>query len=202
MNGEINLKGWNQIIFNLIVNKFQNTKFTTSDIYRYIPEFKKVYPNNNYIEEKIRQTLQKLRDKKIVKFIDKGICQLIPEYKKETVEAKEKKNTRDFVYLMSNESIPGWIKIGRTNSITKRVRQLNTGAPLPFIVEKTIETHSAYDSLTLEKTIHAMIDTINPNVRKNTAASKREFFMLTIDQAIKIFDLVVKINQTEINKNI
>ena len=56
------LTGWNLIIYQLIESKFANKEFTLNDIYKYESEFKKVYPNNFHIKDKIRQTLQNLRD--------------------------------------------------------------------------------------------------------------------------------------------
>lgn len=50
----------------------------------------------------------------------------------------------------------------------------------------------------LEKSIHSIIDTINPELRKNTEAYKREFFKLSVNQGKKIFKLVAEINHVEI----
>lgn len=40
----------------------------------------------------------------------------------------------DIVYLLTNESMPGLVKVGRTNGdLAVRIRQLfQTGVPLPF----------------------------------------------------------------------
>ncbi|WP_026399959.1 hypothetical protein [Acholeplasma equifetale] len=74
----IELKGWNYIVYELIKKQFNNRVFSLSDIYKYVPEFKKVYPENNHIEDKIRQILQNLRDKGLVRFIgNKGKYELI-----------------------------------------------------------------------------------------------------------------------------
>ncbi len=44
--------------------------FSLNDIYRFCNHFKELYPNNNYIEDKIRQTLQYLRDDGFIDFIE------------------------------------------------------------------------------------------------------------------------------------
>jgi hypothetical protein len=44
--------------------------FSLSDIYDYNDYFRKLYPNNSHIEDKIRQTLQYLRDDGILDFIE------------------------------------------------------------------------------------------------------------------------------------
>ncbi|NMC11747.1 MAG: hypothetical protein GYA34_02565 [Chloroflexi bacterium] len=54
----INLSGWQKIIFQYLPEK----EFTTDEMYRYVEEFKKNYPDNKHIEAKIRQILQQLRD--------------------------------------------------------------------------------------------------------------------------------------------
>ena len=43
----------------------------------------------------------------------------------ETIINKTSKyDENETVYLLSNESIPGWVKIGRTNSIERRLKEL------------------------------------------------------------------------------
>lgn len=44
--------------------------FSLEDIYVYGDYFKQLYPNNNHIEDKIRQVLQVLRDEGMLEFID------------------------------------------------------------------------------------------------------------------------------------
>jgi type II restriction enzyme len=52
------LSGWQKLIFQYL----PKTEFTTDELYRYIEEFQKYYPENQHIEAKIRQVLQQLRD--------------------------------------------------------------------------------------------------------------------------------------------
>ena len=197
----IELKGWNYIVYELIKKQFNNRAFSLSDIYKYVPEFKKVYPENNHIEDKIRQILQKLRDKGLVRFIEnKGKYELInKESQKMETKIEKKKETDEVVYLLSNDSIPGWVKIGRTSSIDSRLKDLyNTSVPLPFKLEDVIKTNTHEDSKKLEKSIHMILDTINPDLRKNTEAKKREFFRLNIEKAKEVFNLVRVINNVSL----
>lgn len=46
--------------------------FNLYDIYGYEKQLQNLYPNNNHIEAKIRQTLQYLRDDGIIEFSDHG----------------------------------------------------------------------------------------------------------------------------------
>jgi hypothetical protein len=80
------LRGWNYIVFILIKNHFENREFSSHEIYAFVPYFKTAYPSNNHIEDKIRQTLQNLRDIGLISFEAKGKYRLttecIPEAKR------------------------------------------------------------------------------------------------------------------------
>ncbi|MDY0302519.1 MAG: GIY-YIG nuclease family protein [Candidatus Moranbacteria bacterium] len=184
------LKGWNFIVYTLIKNNFKNNPFTLDELYQFEKYFQQVYPSNFHIKDKLRQILQNLRDKGVLAFISKGNYQLLVDFK----EVESQTYTQEVVYLLSNESIPGWVKIGRTNAIDRRLKDLyNTSVPLPFKVEETIETKTLENSRVLEKSIHSIIDTLNPNLRKNTDANRREFFKLSADEGKHVFKLVTQI---------
>jgi len=65
------LSTWQRDIFFVICNL--NEVFSINDIYRYKYFFKEKHPSNNNIEAKIRQVLQQLRDRGLLKFIQRGI---------------------------------------------------------------------------------------------------------------------------------
>lgn len=187
----INLKGWNYIVYILIKNNFNYKTFGLKDLYAFEPYFSQVYPSNLHVKEKLRQTLQNLRDKGLILFISKGNYQLSQQL---TMEEPIQVQHQEMVYLLSNDSIPGWVKIGRTNSIDRRLKELyNTSVPLPFSLVKSIITNTFEESSILENSIHNIIDTINPSLRKNTEANKREFFKMTSDEGKSVFQLVIKI---------
>ncbi len=52
------LGGWQRLVF----DKLPSDEFSTDSLYRYVPEFQRVYPDNRNVEAKIRQVLQQLRD--------------------------------------------------------------------------------------------------------------------------------------------
>lgn len=59
----------------MLLSKIQNNwkidqNFNLQDIYKYKPDFEKEYPNNNHVEEKLRQVLQQLRDDGHIEFVD------------------------------------------------------------------------------------------------------------------------------------
>jgi hypothetical protein len=72
------------------------------------------------------------------------------------------------VYILTNESMPGYIKVGRTErEVTKRVVELdNTAVPLPF---QCYYAARVPDYEKVERALHVAFD--NFRVRKN-----REFF--------------------------
>ncbi|MBU0996911.1 MAG: GIY-YIG nuclease family protein [Firmicutes bacterium] len=188
---EHDLKGWNFIVYILIKKNFRFDSFTLTELYSYEQYFSLVYPSNFHIKDKLRQTLQKLRDKGLLQFHSLGNYQLI---KSEVREVVIEDKHQELVYLLSNESIPGWVKIGRTNAINRRLKELyNTSVPLPFRIEDKIETQSSEESRILEKSIHSIIDTLNPNLRKHTEAYRREFFRMSTDEGKSIFKLVTHI---------
>jgi len=84
----------------------------------------------------------------------------------------------EYVYILSNESMPGLIKIGRTSrEIDERVKELNsaTGVPTPFVIEKVFCTQNSH---TLEYLIHN-------DLALYRVANNREFFQLTPAEAIE-----------------
>jgi len=61
-----------------LCGKKKSREFTLDEIYRYESEMRNYYPNNNHIEDKIRQQLQYLRDEGLILFLDNdGTYQLI-----------------------------------------------------------------------------------------------------------------------------
>ncbi len=64
-------KGWIIDVMNCI-DKINEETFKLNDIYKFEPQLKLKYPNNNFIKDKIRQQLQLLRDKGIIEFFGKG----------------------------------------------------------------------------------------------------------------------------------
>lgn len=69
-------KGWLiDIIF--CIERIDKKAFTLQEMYAFTPYLKTKYPNNNFIEDKIRQQLQFLRDKGYLKFTSRGNYEVI-----------------------------------------------------------------------------------------------------------------------------
>jgi phosphatidylserine/phosphatidylglycerophosphate/cardiolipin synthase-like enzyme len=63
------LTGWMREVY-LVVQSLSDEIFNLQEMYGHINHFSKIYPNNQHIEEKIRQTLQSLRDIGLIEFLD------------------------------------------------------------------------------------------------------------------------------------
>ena len=82
-----------------------------------------------------------------------------------------------YVYILTNPAMPGIIKIGYTNDIGRRLRDLDTtGVPQPYEPFFSVKT-SKYELL--EKVIHRELDKLtDTRLRTN-----REFFKMEPDMA-------------------
>ena len=65
-------KGW-LIDILIFIDLIPNRIFSLEDIYKFEPNLKIKYPNNNFIKAKVRQQLQILRDKGLIDFTSKGV---------------------------------------------------------------------------------------------------------------------------------
>ena len=84
------------------------------------------------------------------------------------------------VYILTNESMPDTIKIGITDNLDRRIRELdNTSTPLPFECYYAVEVDNAK---AIERKIHEGLD--DKRVRQN-----REFFNATPEQAKAILEI-------------
>ncbi len=87
------------------------------------------------------------------------------------------------VYVLSNKSMPGMVKIGITNKLDMRDRLsglFSTGVPLPFKCELAFEVD---DEAAVERALHDVLDRqrVNPN---------REFFKVESDKLRPILELL------------
>lgn len=109
-----------------------------------------------------------------------------------------------FVYILTNPSMPGWIKIGSTENISNRLKSLNerTAVPLSFSCYASLETA---DYEVIEHNIHSMIDNINPELRakERTHDDKmrvREFFRMSPQQATQVLKNIMELKGIPENK--
>ncbi len=85
------------------------------------------------------------------------------------------------VYILTNQSMPDTIKIGITDNLERRIRDLdNTSTPLPFECFYAVEVD---DASKIEKLLHEGFD--DKRIRQN-----REFFSATPEQAKSMLKIV------------
>ena len=85
------------------------------------------------------------------------------------------------VYILSNEAMPGLIKIGLTQDLSARIKQLyTTGVPLPFTCEYAARVA---DAARVEKALHKAFS-------DKRIHDRREFFELEVFQARVILELL------------
>jgi len=66
--------GWDSELKTIVQRDFSvGEHFTLDEIYGYQGHFSELYPDNRHVKDKLRQTLQHLRDDGIVEFVDRGI---------------------------------------------------------------------------------------------------------------------------------
>jgi hypothetical protein len=90
-------------------------------------------------------------------------------------------NGDQHVYILESISIPEMVKIGYTkNDPIERANQLSksTGVPTPFNV---VYSYSCFNGERIEKAAHK-------HFRKQRVSNQREFFYVTVDEAIKVIE--------------
>ncbi len=87
----------------------------------------------------------------------------------------------EIIYILINEAMPGYVKIGRTNDIDRRVKELDwTNIPLPF---QCFYASRVENVNFVESQIHTAFS-------DNRVRSNREFFKINPERVVAILKLV------------
>ena len=106
-------------------------------------------------------------------------------------------NDKNIIYILTNESMPGYIKIGFTKTdLENRLKQLdNTSVPLPFELHYACEVKNARED---ERWLHGIFDDFR--VRPN-----KEFFKMDPERVVLALKRIqieeVKLNDDYISKD-
>jgi len=96
-------------------------------------------------------------------------------------------NMDEIIYILINEAMPDYIKIGRTNDILRRINDLDwTNMPLPFQCYYAAKVRNVNF---VEKQIHTAF-------ADNRVRSNREFFKMNPERIVAIIKLVELENVT------
>lgn len=104
---------------------------------------------------------------------------------------KYRNNMSEIIYILTNEAMPDYVKIGMTNgSIEERMRQLDrTNIPLPFECYYACEVDNAHEE---EKWLHSVFS--DRRIRDN-----REFFKVDPERVVAAVRRVQKTDITPKN---
>jgi len=65
------MRTWASELEQLITQRYPCAQvFILAEIYEWEPHFRALYPENDHVQEKLRQTLQVLRESGVIEFVD------------------------------------------------------------------------------------------------------------------------------------
>ena len=100
----------------------------------------------------------------------------------------------EFIYILENASMPGIVKIGRTDrTVPERVNELSshTGVPTKFIV---VKEYSVIDSIAAERKIHERL-------AEYRVSENREFFRIDCDDAALIIEPLLASQKSDLRRD-
>lgn len=109
-----------------------------------------------------------------------------------------------YIYIMTNPSFENFVKIGYAEDVERRLKEFNNSTVLPY----SFRVYATYkvDSKLTDKKVHAIIDSLNPDLRSietlNGKERKREFFSMTKESAYSLLKAIAEINGLERNLKI
>lgn len=99
-------------------------------------------------------------------------------------------NVVGYIYILTNPSIPDYVKIGYADNVEERLRTLNSNPGLPFSF-MVYATYGVPCQLA-DKKLHTIIDLLNPDLRavetRNGKTRTREFYALSPEAAYNILE--------------
>lgn len=97
-----------------------------------------------------------------------------------------------YIYILVNPAFPGLVKLGYTDNLSRRLKELNseTSTPYPFHCYASLMVEERLGDLHL----HKLIDTINPELR---ASKNREFYAMSPETAFTILETISVLSGTE-----
>ena len=106
------------------------------------------------------------------------------------------KDKTGYIYILTNQSFPNYVKIGYADNVEKRVAQLNKTECTPF----AFRIYATYkvDTRLSDIPLHQLIDSLNNSLRSidnvDGKIRVREFYAMSPEQAYKILEFIAKIN--------
>ena len=105
-------------------------------------------------------------------------------------------DTVGVIYVLTNPSFPEYVKIGYADDVERRLQQLNRSECVPFSFR--VYATYAVNSRLSDKSVHAIIDKLNPNLRAIEVVKgqkrEREFYAMSAEDAYLILEAIAEIN--------
>lgn len=104
--------------------------------------------------------------------------------------------SKGYIYILTNPSFPGYVKIGYADNVEARLKQLNSTECTPF----AFRVYATYEvpARLADKGVHSIIDSLNPVLRSsemcNGKLRVREFYAMAPEEAYKIFEAMANIH--------
>lgn len=117
------------------------------------------------------------------------------------IESNDNMSKAGVIYILTNPSFPEYVKIGYSDDLNERLKQLNRSECTPF----GFRVYATYDvpSRLTDKKVHEVIDQLNPELRsRETLDGKervREFFEMSAEDAYSIFEAMATIHDCRDN---
>ena len=103
------------------------------------------------------------------------------------------------IYILTNPSFPGYVKIGYADDVSKRLKELNRSECIPFAFR--LYAYYEVPKRLTDMKLHQMIDKLNPNLRSidefDGRTRKREFYNMSAVDAYSILETIAQINGLE-----
>lgn len=102
------------------------------------------------------------------------------------------------VYIFTNPSFKGLVKIGYADDWEKRLKQLNSSEAVPY----AFRAYAYYETISrlTDFEVHALIDNLDPDLRTienfNGRKRVREFYAMSEEDAYGILECIAKISGT------
>lgn len=106
--------------------------------------------------------------------------------------------SKGVIYILTNPSFPDYIKIGYTDDLERRLRELNRSECIPFAF-RAYATYEVENRLS-DKIVHEMIDRINPALRAIESIDGkeriREFYAISSEDAYALLEGIAVVSGT------
>jgi len=106
-------------------------------------------------------------------------CRVCIRNKNKKYSLENRRKIGGYIYVIVNPAYNGWVKIGRTESVERRISSFNTSSP--FRDFKAMFSIYCEETRDIEEGVHHKL-------RESGVISSHEWFMLSVTESIKIIE--------------